>query len=283
MGNPANNDHPDMASTPPVCACQWGERCINGACQPVKTLSIYLGVNTSDPATGTHLVSGQAFGYSYHYIGGSTAPSGTQLATDGPCVATQYIVSNTTSQAAWMVDDGAAGNIIITGGNPAQIVLSPTISAAGLPIYQDASLPTTQGSIFVPGGRFTISSTGGSDFPAFTAQLDQPPELGVAMNSVTRGSPLTVSWTGGSSVPVSISLVVFAADNQSETTIQCINVPDTGAYTVSAKLTQMLPSGSSAWLSVYHSVTQHLEPMGKAVAIELTASSSGARGVAYQP
>lgn len=103
------------------------------------------------------------------------------------------------------------------------------------------------GTLFLNPGSYNIQGFGGMDIGPFTTTFNIPPPVVWTQqdttNTVTRGQPLTLSWTGGDSGQV-IAAVFFAVDlptNSSEVSV-CLAPAGASSMTIPADLLSNMPA-----------------------------------------
>ncbi|HWD00762.1 MAG TPA: hypothetical protein VG456_28595 [Candidatus Sulfopaludibacter sp.] len=144
----------------------------------------------------------------------------------------------------------AGAQLTVTGPNGTKTVPGGTGS------YQ-ATLSAT-GNYLVP-GSYTVSSPGGADVKAFTANvtlpampvMTSPTPDSVNAASVTRSSGTNVTWTGGgSNVIVQISGFNYTdTSNTIGAQFQCTTPPNSNSFTVPASVLLALPTGTFGGIS----------------------------------
>ena len=220
------------------CDCQWGQRCIDGACRSVRTANVSLGTTTQRTnGTATQFsYQNQVCFYDYDGSGASSAPL-TPTLVDGPCKVYEGVVSTSTPTPASPLFRGDIGTVTITGGRAGTNTLAPT---SGSDCYRSNFEPTTP--IFGEGDHLVVKGTGGADFPAFELAIDVPPPTLLDDAPLTPGSPVTLTWSGSTSDDVTVS--VGSLSSTKYVYASCI-VPDTGSFTVPGTVTQkLLASGT---------------------------------------
>jgi uncharacterized protein (TIGR03437 family) len=116
-------------------------------------------------------------------------------------------------------------------------------------------------------GTYTITGNGGPDVAAFTRAIEIPADFNptnlASLASVTRGQPLTMTWTGGGTGEVHVNGTFWSTVSGSDadaatwildaTTIDCAVPASRGSYTVPASVMSMLPPDSPDLRSGNHS------------------------------
>src|SRR5262245_44646620 len=125
------------AGTPSDCACERGQRCVNGACELADTLLLLV----TDSTQGDRLEANRITGASLHQ---------TNDFEDGPCVEFSGFHS-------WTPATLSAGDIAIVGKGQ---------TIAGAPAADGSSYDFAAAIDLEPNEPIGISTTGGTDIPA---------------------------------------------------------------------------------------------------------------------
>ncbi|MEK7405972.1 MAG: hypothetical protein AAB225_12760 [Acidobacteriota bacterium] len=147
---------------------------------------------------------------------------------------------------------------------PQDLTYSAELYSSGLGGLGGSGTPT------LVQGTYTISGTGGRDIGAFTARVDLPGDFvwsnqDSLSDPIPRGSPLTITWTGGSTGSVMIAGAALRQTGvtqqnpiYSATVFDCVAQASAGSFTVPSSVLQQLPAvpndptgGSFGSLSVF--------------------------------
>jgi hypothetical protein len=241
--------------------------------------------------TGTAVAAGNFYLYdarfAYRYACIPAAPSqavnGWEEKKMGPCTVTRFRFSASfstptlpppsapapaptpgpTSPPMRSLDAGAALSMTGGPGGPVQLPRTTIPGQDSMFAYGAADrftppepAPGSLAERLLAPGRRTLSGPGGADIGSFSEEIEIPPRLvwtNVAeINSIRRGEPLRLTWTGGSpEVPLAvagtsaqfeITAISFAMD---QAYFQCLVDNSPGAFTVPAEVVAELPAGSS--------------------------------------
>jgi hypothetical protein len=278
LARPGDLAGADLAA---ACAsCEVGQRCVAGSCQYVDQMQVRLGQLANqiiDGGTTSPTFVYQNMACFYHPLVDQPV-SETVLGSDGPCRAIRVIFVQDAGISTNPNFSGSAGLVTISGGTQGTYTMAPSDGGAGCYMSSLADPP----SLFSDGQQITVSTAGGSDFPAFTKTLTAPPLLSFTTGLIQRGQPLTVNWTG--SAPGE-TLRIFATvyDTVSSTSISC-DVDDIGSYTIPASLTAHFPNGAATGnLYAQRERIAREDPASKVVTMTVFLWSTATRTVRYQP
>ncbi len=157
-----------------------------------------------------------------------------------------------------------AGAITLTGpsgSNINNLALTETMNAYSAIISEQfggVTIPGMQNNGTVIGGLYTLKGAGGKDVGPFTAQVNLSTVLTTSLPStVTRGSGLTLTWSGGSSSDLvyieGLAATTTTSTSTSGTTVTengaefiCITTAGAGSFTVPGSITGQLPAVNPA-------------------------------------
>lgn len=115
-------------------------------------------------------------------------------------------------------------------------------------IYYQTTASTSE---IVPGGVYSVAwpgAAGGVEAESWSNAVTMPASLSITSPSLTStvtvgSSALPMSWTGSSSVPVTIMLTIVETGTSNYTSISC-RAADDGSFTIPASAISQLPSGT---------------------------------------
>jgi uncharacterized protein (TIGR03437 family) len=207
-------------------------------------------------------VIGGSFAQITAYQMSSATQSNASTVKQGSCTVYQTVSTNDSSASA-TVSALDAGDVSITG--PSGSGLSSTRLTKTSNTY---SLSTTESGFSIPGqvnftlpaGTYTLNGSGGTDVNSFNASLALANALTLITPlpaTVTRSTPLALSWTGGGASDVteiigatsSTAGVGLAAVTTSKTFI-CVTNPGAKSFTVPATILGYLDAVPMGVLSV---------------------------------
>ncbi len=152
-----------------------------------------------------------------------------------------------------------AGKVTLTGPSGSNLTSTPYIESSvfnySLSIgYEGATAPPGSGfgnGIIVP-GSYTLAAAGGNDVKAISVSLNLSPltVTGGLPSTVTRGSGLTLNWTGGNAgdlVEIGGETVAFSAGGgETGASFVCFTTADQKTFTVPASILNQLQAVSAA-------------------------------------
>jgi uncharacterized protein (TIGR03437 family) len=151
-----------------------------------------------------------------------------------------------------------AGKTTLTGPSGSNLTNTPYIesSAYGYTLsigYEGAPVPpgSGYGNGIIVGGNYTIAAAGGNDVNAFNVTLAFSPLTitGGLPTTVTRGSGLTLNWTGGNPtdlVEISGESVTISASGETGASFVCFTTAGQQTFTVPASILSQLQAVSAA-------------------------------------
>ncbi|HVK87604.1 MAG TPA: hypothetical protein VM513_25980 [Kofleriaceae bacterium] len=237
-----------------TCACDFGERCVQNVCTPVR----YLALNVSETTT-TNGVGAAATGCFYRVA--ATDPLVISETEDGLCTIT--VLQQGTTQSITEARDG--GQLRIEGTSAGTLSLAPTPSTAGC-----YSSMTAAADLFADGATIRFVGTGGVDLPAFSEEVEAPSTIQFTAGTPVAGQPHALTWSGAPAGRVNYSLISIGV--QPTTYVFC-QLPDTGSFTLPASTTSRLPAGATFYQGMGRYNRVHLEPAGTDAVIDLTVTT----------
>jgi hypothetical protein len=210
-------------------ACLAHERCVDGACAPIKVLRINVekGLEQYPPNPVDVIESGVTACY-YERI---AVPSSPTPPLSGTCIVKDPTAGPPPPEPLFESILADAGPIMIAGPKLGQLVLDSVTKPASA-----CGLDARSINPFEDGEEVTISSPGGADFPAFSSTLEAPAAPILHAGALVRGEPFPMEWSGSSTEHFWLIIVPLGEQRPS---IEC-QVPDTGSYTVPAEVTAAL-------------------------------------------
>jgi len=167
----------------------------------------------------------------------------------GPCAVydvTYPTGSKFPSTADAFLDAGAT--LGLSGPGVSAGTMVPGIPSAMGPLYRMAFPAGT----FTPGGTYTLTGTGGSDVSAFTISATLPNAFTItnwdALATISRGGPVTITWTqtGVDELLILLSGSAASGANTHTVVIGCAVPASTGTFTLPAGALALLPAVPAA-------------------------------------
>ncbi len=151
-----------------------------------------------------------------------------------------------------------AGKLTLTGPSGSNLTNTPYIESSAYAYslsvgYEGAPIPPGSGfgtGIIVP-GTYTLAAAGGNDVKAVSVNLNLSPltVTGGLPSTVTRGSGLTLNWTGGNAgdlVEIGGESVTISASGEAGASFVCFTTADQKTFTVPASILSQLQPVSAA-------------------------------------
>jgi hypothetical protein len=253
-------------------ACKdWMERRVSGVCTKVPVATVSLGIAAGNDGGTRAVYQNQVCFYRPTTV---AAPPAVNTQVIGACtVTTGALGGGGGGSVGYELFAGDIGVVTVSGGLAGSNVLrrSPTSNCYSSSLPKSA-LP------FAGGETLSVSTTGGSDFPAASTSLTAPivPEL-TALPKLVVGAPLSLSWSGaraGGTVDVTLS-----TSNATSFAYASCRVDNTGAYTFRAPVTAKLlsGSGSNTFVRIDNFASTRLEPAGSASIVQVYAAATDSR------
>lgn len=252
------------------CDCPaWGERCVDGVCEPVEVLTIKFKYDTEASAAPTPSnltticarkpVRGEAIGYDTIHRGDD-------------CIVQDEAHPIHRTHETFALDLGTV-TMSVEGGSPVEI----TEHDGGFEFLQGCYDRAGSPDDYSPGASVNLHISGGADFPELDVQATIPQALAPAPEDPVPGEPWEFQWEPGSSGDTVVSIYArFDHDNDPSTfrSIAC-STEDDGAFTIPASLTSMLAEGQYLeYFTVDRYSTRDVEPEGAPMAVTVEAEYS---------
>jgi hypothetical protein len=225
------------------------------------TLAQYAETLPAVGAVKLDLAAGSFTQYTYSQLGFLTSFS--QISPTGSCQ-----VIPITGQVASSITAGGitldAGAVTLTGPSGSNLTNQPLTETNNLYslLLGEEGLTTTLPGVLngsLVAGTYTLNGAGGKDVGKFTASVS----LGTALtitgglpSTVTRGSGLTLNWTGGNSsdiVEIAGTAATITGTGLSATengaTFICLTTAGAGTFTVPASILNQLPAVTASQIS----------------------------------
>ena len=210
--------------------------------------------------------------FSYASFGDATDCSDSN---DGDCVITVCnlgVGGGGTGGASSGTDRPSAGTLHLSGGER-NVDLPPRADGS---YAADADL-----SLLFTGGQTITMAADGADIPAFSEQLTAPALVTVTAPDFTDGtvdvataSPLTVTWTGGTTDEVHLRL--SGNDSVTSTSVLCTYTASDGTGTVSAAALGTLSSYGTGAISIATDTSTTIDAGGWQVLLWLNSPAATA-------
>jgi hypothetical protein len=185
---------------------------------------------------------------------------GLEIASDGPCTLRKPIPASGLS----------AGTITITG-TVSPITLGEKPTASGVRYAREGALPRPA---FVDGAAITVEAAGGSDIPAFSAQVTAPPTLaGYSQPRVLSRDGYAARWAGATGSEILIAILAF--DHARHELVVVCRVPDTGSFNVPRSTFAMLPPAFDSGIVIFGRVAETVQVVGDTRIMVDVVSSAG--------
>ena len=143
-----------------------------------------------------------------------------------------------------------AGIVLLNGPN----VVNVPLSAETLLNGQVGGVTVVGGGVLAA-GTYTVNGMGGNDVGKFQTSITIPQPLvvtGTIGKSISRSADLPIAWTGGGTLPVTItatSAAAIAGTNPQQIdsgVVTCVTTADKGGFTIPTGMLQQLPAANGA-------------------------------------
>lgn len=268
----------DSAASSCPQPCGFGNRCIEGACQPTHVIFARISHTKKVGLTGT-AYSGEAFACTLQPNPKGPGNEVVLLEKEG-CKATVVRAGITSTNPSHVPVADAVGSVVFSGLAVKQIQLFPGTTLESACVKHD--LPGEAGP-FTPGAEVTISAQLVPDLPdQVSTTFESPQPVSPIFGELVWGQPLALSWDaqGADFVVVGFS----AADPVSQDTglILC-TFPDTGRATISGDFIEFLPVTATYINSaVTRYFSHHDEPVGIDSVVEIQGFSQHQQVLSYK-